>query len=124
MSYLLDAHALLWWWADDPNLSAAARRVIANEPVWVSTAVVWEMVIKQNLGKLKIPASIDQQLQAEGFNVLDIKLSHVMALEGLANHHADPFDRIQIAQAKAEGLIFITKDRRVQDYQEIDILPA
>lgn len=124
MSYLLDAHALLWWWADDPNLSAAARRVIANEPVWVSTAVVWEMVIKQNLGKLKIPASIDQQLQAEGFNVLDIKLSHVMALEGLVNHHADPFDRIQIAQAKAEGLIFITKDRRVQDYQEIDILPA
>jgi|AntRauTorckE6833_2_1112554.scaffolds.fasta_scaffold48702_2 PIN domain nuclease of toxin-antitoxin system len=124
MSYLLDTHALLWWWADDPKLSADARKVIATEPVWVSTAVVWEMLIKKNLGKLKIPDAIDRQLHAENFNVLDIKLPHVMALDSLAGHHSDPFDRIQIAQARAEALVFITKDRRIQEYQEIDVLPA
>ena len=124
MSYLLDTHALLWWWADDAKLSAAARQVIATEPVWVSTAVVWEMLIKKNLGKLKIPDTIDRQVKAEGFNILDIKLPHVMVLDKLADHHADPFDRIQIAQAKAEGLLFITKDRRIKKYQEVEIFPA
>ena len=124
MSYLLDTHALLWWWADDAKLSAAARQVIATEPVWVSTAVVWEMLIKKNLGKLKIPDTIDRQVKAEGFNILDTKLPHVMVLDKLADHHADPFDRIQIAQAKAEGLLFITKDRRIKKYQEVEIFPA
>lgn len=124
MSYLLDTYVLLWWLTDNPKLSVEARQVIATEPVWVSTAVVWEMVIKKNLGKLKIPDSIDRQLQEEEFMVLDIKVPHVMALTTLANHHADPFDRIQIAQAKVEGLVFVTKDRIIKNYQEIEILPA
>lgn len=124
MSYLLDTHTLLWWWEDNPKLSPEARQVIATEPVWVSTAVVWEMVIKKNLGKLRIPDAIDRQLQADAFTVMNIKLSHVMALDKLPDHHADPFDRILIAQAKAEGLVFITGDHRIKDYREIEILPA
>jgi len=124
MSYLLDTHVLLWWWTDNPKLSVEARQVIASEPVWVSTAAVWEMVIKKKLGKLKIPDAIDRQLQEEEFMVLDIKVSHVMALTALADHHADSFDRIQIAQAKVEGLVFITKDRIIKNYQEIEILSA
>ena len=123
-SYLLDTHALLWWWADDPKLSDRARQIIATEPVWVSTAAVWEMIIKKNLGKLKIPSGIEQQLRAEKFNILDIKIPHVMKLEELKNYHSDPFDRIQIAQAKAEGFTFITRDQKIQKYKGIKIISA
>jgi len=118
----MDTHILLWWLMDDPKLGSDVRQILKHEPVWVSSAVVWEMVIKQRIGKLTIPGRIDHQLSEEKFSVLDIKLHHVMALEGLEDHHADPFDRIQIAQAKTEGFTFITKDRVIQKYQGLDVL--
>ncbi len=107
---------------DDNKLTADAREIIKQEPVWISAAVVWEMLIKKSIGKLKIPQRVDKQLLEEGFKILDIKLNHVMMLEELENHHSDPFDRIQIAQAKSEGYMFVTKDRIVQKYQGLDIL--
>ena len=124
MNYLLDTHILLWWRMDAPELGSKVRRIIEKEPVWVSTAVVWEMLIKKGIGKLKIPGNVDQQLKDEGFHILDIKLDHVMALEKLEHHHADPFDRIQIAQAKTERFTFITKDKAIQKYSGLDILSS
>lgn len=124
MSYLLDTHILLWWLADDPELGQETRDLISNEPIWISTAVIWEIVIKKRIGKLKAPDDIGRQLRIQGFNILDIKLQHVIALESLGDHHSDPFDRIQIAQAWSENLAFITKDKRIEEYQGIKIVPA
>lgn len=124
MSYLLDTHALLWWLADDPKLKDEAREVIRSKAVWVSAAAVWEIVIKKRIGKLEAPDDIDRQIYKQDFYLLDIKLPHVMALRSLPEHHADPFDRIQIAQAATENLVFITKDKRIKQYEEIEIVPA
>lgn len=124
MRHLIDTHVLLWWWADDPKLSGAVRRLVAHGQIWVSAAVVWEMMIKKRLGKLSIPDGIEEQLEAEGFRVLDIKLRHVLELERLADHHADPFDRIQIAQAKAEEMVLVTADQNILQYEEIEVFEA
>lgn len=124
MRHLIDTHVLLWWWADDPKLSGAVRRLVAHGQIWVSAAVVWEMMIKKRLGKLSIPDGIEEQLEAEGFRVLDIKLRHVLELERLADHHEDPFDRIQIAQAKAEEMVLVTADQNILQYEEIEVFEA
>lgn len=124
MSYLLDTHILLWWLADDPKLGKEIRNIIAKEAVWVSTAAVWEIIIKKRIGKLEAPDDIDRQLKDQNFAILDIKLPHVIALGVLADHHADPFDRIQIAQSQTENLVFITRDRRILKYGNLEILPA
>ncbi len=124
MSYLLDTHILLWWLMDDSKLKKPVRKIIASEPVWISTAVVWEMVIKSQLGKLIIPDDIETVLQDQCFDVLDIKIHHVTGLYDLEDHHSDPIDRIQIAQAKTDGLIFITKDSHIQNYKGVNIYPV
>lgn len=124
MNYLIDTHILLWWMADMPKLSKNVRDIIKREPIWVSTAAVWEIIIKKSIGKLKIPGDLDEQLQKNGFNLMDIKLHHVLALETLDNLHSDPFDRIQIAQAKTENLTFITADRRILKYSGFNTIDA
>lgn len=124
MSYLIDTHVLLWWLADDPQLGDSARERIRTGAVWVSAAAVWEIVIKKRIGKLEAPDDIDHQIHEQDFYVLDIKLPHVLALRSLPDHHSDPFDRIQIAQAATENLAFITKDKRIHRYKGIDIRTA
>lgn len=122
--YLLDTHVLLWWWTDDRSLSETAKEVIIRNPVYVSTAAIWEMCIKKKLGKLQAPDNLAQLILDEGFSILDIKANHVETLNRLADHHQDPFDRIQIAQALSEDLIFITKDEKILQYREINVLHA
>lgn len=122
MSYLLDTHILLWWLKDDEKLRDGARKVISSKPVWISVAAIWEIVIKRRLGKLEIPGNIEEVLKKQGMNILDIKMSHVLLLESLEDIHADPFDRIQICQAKKEGMTLITQDRQIKKYPGIEIL--
>ena len=124
MNYLIDTHILLWWLADDPLLTDRIRDIIKKEPIWVSTAAVWEIIIKKKIGKLDVPGDINEQLMINGFNLMDIKLDHVLALETLEEIHSDPFDRIQIAQAKSENLAFITKDRRILEYVGVNTIKA
>jgi PIN domain nuclease of toxin-antitoxin system len=121
---LLDTHALLWWLADE-SLSAQARDAIADSAnlVMVSAATAWEISIKKALGKLAAPDDLEQQVQAGGFTALPISIAHGIAAGQLARHHEDPFDRMLIAQAIAEGLTIVTRDKRFDDYG-VALLPA
>ena len=117
MRLLLDTHALLWWLADE-GLSSQTRDAIADPAnlVAVSAASAWEIAIKKALGKLTAPDDLEQQMHAGGFVALPINLAHGIAAGQLARHHDDPFDRMLIAQALAEGLTIVTRDKRFEDY--------
>lgn len=122
---LLDTPAFLWWLADAPQLGAKAREAIGNpsNQVFISAASGWEISIKRALGKLEAPANLDHLLEEEGFLHLPITFFHGEQAGQLPRHHADPFDRILIAQAQAEGLTIITSDARIPAYG-IRTLPA
>lgn len=117
MRLLLDTHALLWWLADE-GLNTQAREAIADPAnlVAVSAASAWEISIKKALGKLAAPDDLEQQVQTGGFAPLPISIAHGIAAGRLPRHHEDPFDRILIAQALAEGLTIVTHDKRFEDY--------
>src|SRR5690242_10451915 len=106
MRLLLDTHILLWWLADSPSLPDQAREWIANpaNAVFVSAVSLWEIWLKQSLGKLKLPSDFEEKLAAESFESLPLLEAHTRGLASLPWHHRDPFDRMLIAQAKATGL--------------------
>jgi PIN domain nuclease of toxin-antitoxin system len=117
MRLLLDTHALLWWLADK-GLTDQARDAIADPAnlVMVSAASAWEISIKKALGKLTAPDDIEQQVDDGGFTPLPISITHGLAAGQLPRHHDDPFDRMLIAQAFAEGLTIVTHYKRFKDY--------
>lgn len=121
MKVLLDTHALLWWFQEDPSLSSKARRTLAaiDNQVFVSTATVWEMAIKNRAGKLEIPELLDEldaKLVDEGMQVLPISLDHAVRAGALPVHHKDPFDRMLVAQAQVENLSVISSDAIFEKY--------
>ena len=115
---LLDTHAFLWWLADAPQLSDAARKAIGDErnEVFVSAASGWEIAIKRQLGKLQAPDDLDAAVEAEGFSHLPISFFHGEQAGLLPGHHRDPFDRMLVAQAQAEGLVIVTADPKLALY--------
>lgn len=117
MRLLLDTHALLWWLADE-GLTDRARDAIADPDnvVMVSAASAWEISIKKALGKLSAPDDLERQVDESGFVPLSISVRHGIAAGQLPRHHDDPFDRVLIAQAYAEGLTIVTRDKRFADY--------
>jgi len=123
MRILLDTHIYLWWLEDSPQLSAAARTLIRDaETVYISSATLWEAVIKTGLGKLDaVPAELVAGIGASGFEPLPITPEHTLALPLLANHHKDPFDRMLIAQAISEPLHLVTVDGILSAYSELVI---
>jgi PIN domain nuclease of toxin-antitoxin system len=122
---LLDTHALLWW-LDKPALLAEPARAAIAKPenlVFVSAAVVWEMSIKHALGKLRCPDDLEEVIGVNGFRPLPVSIRHALLAGGLPPHHKDPFDRMLVAQAQADGLTFVTRDTALQEYG-ITILAA
>jgi len=119
MNLLIDTHVLLWWLDDNPTLSKKAREVIAdgNNIIFVSAAVIWEIRIKQAIGKLKIPKDFKNILSKEPFEMLAITDEHAHAVGRLPLYHRDPFDRMLIAQAKVEGLTLVTRDTHLKKYK-------
>lgn len=117
MRLLLDTHALLWWLAGD-GLGIQARDAIADPAnlVFVSAASAWEISIKKDLGKLTAPDDLEQQVHSGGFLPLPVSIAHGVAAGQLARHHDDPFDRMLIAQAQAESLTIVTRDKRFHEY--------
>ncbi len=118
MNLLLDTHVLLWWLDDSPALSEAARSAIAdaNNLIIVSAVVIWEIRIKQALGKLDISADFYEVIQNQGFEIIPITPDHAYAVGDLPMHHRDPFDRMLIAQAISEGFAVITHDGAFRRY--------
>ena len=117
--FLLDTHTLLWWLADSKRLGKHCREVVSDQrnQVFVSAATTWEISIKMSLGKLDAPEDIDSVVVDEGFSKLPISLYHGQLAGRLPALHRDPFDRMLIAQAQAEGLILLTADKIIGQYQ-------
>jgi PIN domain nuclease of toxin-antitoxin system len=122
---LLDAHALLWWLADDPGLATAAREAIADPAtdVLVSAATVWEVGIKRACGKVRAPADLVGAIEASGFEGLPMTLADGDRASRLPPHHRDPFDRMLVAQAARIEAVIVSRDPAFTPY-EVDIMPA
>ena len=119
---LLDTHVLLWWQTDSGRLKKAVRQHIAGNPmVWVSAASGWEVAIKQSLGKVTLADSFSAVVLAGGFVELPITFRHTERVTALPAHHADPFDRMIIAQAQVEAATIVTHDRQFGAY-DVDII--
>jgi PIN domain nuclease of toxin-antitoxin system len=115
---LLDTHAALWWLADDERLGGNAARQLtdASNRVLLSAAVVWEVAIKRYLGKLQAPADMAPTLLSGGVHPLPITIEHAAAVGALPWHHRDPFGRMLVAQAFAEGAAIVSQDDRLTAY--------
>lgn len=115
---LLDTHALLWWLSDDAALGPGAREVIAEprNEVLVSAASIWEIGIKRQKGLLEVPSDLEALVEDEGFGKLPISLFHAQQAGSLPEIHRDPFDRMLVAQAQAEGLELLTADETIPRY--------
>lgn len=119
MNLLLDTHVLLWWLDDHPRLSGRAKATLADGKnlVFVSAVVIWEIRIKQALGKLKIPDDFQSVLREQPFETLDITVEHAHAVGDLPDHHRDPFDRMLVAQAQVERLTLVSHDVSLKRYK-------
>lgn len=132
MKLLLDTHIILWALDDNPKLSSQARKLIvdAGNDIFYSSASIWETTIKYMAKPDKIHISgsrLSDLCKEMGYRMLPITDNHIKMLETLAYHaqgqvHNDPFDRIMISQAKADGLKFITHDSKIPLYEESCII--
>jgi|SRR5579863_816530 PIN domain nuclease of toxin-antitoxin system len=118
MRLLLDTHVFIWSVTASRHLSAAARRYLASaQAIYVSAASIWEIAIKSRLGKIDgdVQAFADA-IEPSGFLALSVSPAHAAAVARLPLHHADPFDRLLIAQAFAEPLRLVTADQALAVY--------
>lgn len=117
--FLLDTHALLWWWKNAPQLPAASRSAMADpaNEIFVSAASAWEIATKVRKGQLPdlaggISAFVDDVLR-DGFIHLDVTARHGVYGGWLPGHHKDPFDRLIAAQALIENMTVVTRDAQI-----------
>ncbi len=123
MKALIDTHVFLWWNTDDPQLSARARKIIADEKneIFLSAASVWEIAIKTAKGRLVLPEEpalyVPSRMSFYHIQSLPVQVSHALRVYDLPHHHADPFDRLLVAQSQMESLPLITKDEEIRRYE-------
>ena len=117
MRLLLDTHVVLWA-LGNVRMRPEAREAIEDTTttVCVSAASAWELAIKSAIGKLRIPDDLSDQLRAARFIPLSITVEHALEVRRLDPLHGDPFDRLLVAQARAEDLTLVTRDTRLAAY--------
>jgi PIN domain nuclease of toxin-antitoxin system len=119
---LLDTHALIWWFSDDPSLPQTVRGIIADtdNTLVVSAASAWELAIKFQHGKLRKAADLvsdfTNRIEREGIQLLSIPAEHGIRAGLLAGPHKDPFDRMLIAQSQAEIIPIISNEAVFEAY--------
>jgi len=122
MNLLLDTHAFLWWVTDDTQLSTTVRTLITvpDNTIYFSVISAWEIVIKQQNGKLTLPEPaetyIPARLVANQFVTQTVELAHVLKIASPPNYHRDPFDRLLIAQSQVENIPIATVDSLITQY--------
>ena len=121
MRYLLDTHAFLWHFDGSDKLSETAVSVIENADIQkhISIASIWEFAIKYSTGKIGFEGGISRLweiITRSGFAILPIKQSHLAGIIDLPFIHRDPFDRLFVAIAKAEGMTILTADENIHKY--------
>jgi PIN domain nuclease of toxin-antitoxin system len=122
MDLLLDTHSLIWFLMGDKKLSNKVRLAIENpdNSKIISIASIWEIAIKLSVDKIKLPKGFKHFLdliEENGFEILPITFEHALILSSLEFIHRDPFDRLLIAQCKADGLILATIDDNIKKYK-------
>jgi PIN domain nuclease of toxin-antitoxin system len=115
---LLDTQILLWWLSASPSLPVHAGEMIRDpeNAVFVSAVSLWEIWLKQSLGKLHVPPDFADRLSAEHFESLPLTATQTQQVSLLPWHHRDPFDRMLIAQAHFEALVLLTADQTLAAY--------
>jgi PIN domain nuclease of toxin-antitoxin system len=119
---LLDTHVFLWWLGDDRRLGRVTRNCIADPEVEVNVSAVsiWEIAIKTTIGKLdwreRSSTTLATCIDDCGFTELPVTAAHAAAVRALPRHHADPFDRLLVAQASQEGLRVVSADEVMRLY--------
>jgi PIN domain nuclease of toxin-antitoxin system len=118
---LLDTHVALWALTDNRKLSRKARALIQDpqNDIYFSAATIWEIAIKHALARKDMPVSAAEAQKyfiAAGYIELPFHAHHAAAVESLPGHHADPFDRILVAQAQHEPMKLLTHDRQLIAY--------
>ena len=121
MRLLLDTHVLLWAVLNDPRLTAVQAQAISDGELYLSSASVWEIGIKRAIGKLDVPDDLFDIAVDAGCRSLPISWTHAEAAAALPLHHADPFDRMLIAQARCEGLSLVSSDTKLAAY-DVDLV--
>jgi PIN domain nuclease of toxin-antitoxin system len=118
MILLLDAHAVVWWLADDVALTAGARAAISDpgNEVFVSAATVWELAIERAKGRIALEPDLTAAIAAAGFSHLPVTSLDAELAAGLPDHHPDPFDRMLVAQAIRLGATVVSRDRALDAY--------
>jgi PIN domain nuclease of toxin-antitoxin system len=121
MKYLLDTHVILWAAGQPERLSETARNIILEprNALFFSAASIWEIVIKRGLGRddFKVdPYRLRKLLTINGYTELPITAEHVLRVDTLPLLHKDPFDRVLVAQARSEAMLFLTVDSAVMQY--------
>ena len=122
--YLLDTHIFLWWMSEAEQLSSEVFDIISDgsNQIYVSSASIWEIAIKEALGKLEVDANLDNAIEENGFIELKISAICANATKKLEQIHRDPFDRMLITQAIEGDMTLITVDKFIVQYDDVKIL--
>ena len=117
MRLLLDTHVVIWWYQEPKKIKNSTIALISdrNNSVFVSDVVIWEMVIKTSLGKLKTLENLYKEIEND-FDAIPIKTNHIHGISSLEFIHHDPFDRLLIAQSVIENIPLITSDKQINRY--------
>jgi len=127
--FLIDTHCWLWTFLTPERLNEEAAALIGSEmhTVVFSAVSAWEIAIKVALGKLRLPepadAYVGARVERQGMKPMPIYIHHALRVADLPLHHRDPFDRLLVAQAQAEGLPLMTGDLKIAEY-DVDIIWA
>ena len=121
MKFLIDTHLLIWAANEPEKLSEKAKALMTNpeHELFFSAASIWEIAIKNGLSRddFKVDARVLRRgLLDNDYTELPITSAHAVFVENLPLIHKDPFDRILVAQATAEGITLLTADSTVARY--------
>ncbi len=118
MRLLLDTHVFLWALSANRRLKPATRDYLSQaDAVYISAASIWEIAIKSRLSKITAdPVALANAIDGSGFQELPVTAKHAAAVAALPLHHADPFDRLLLAQAFTEPLRLVTADKTLTAY--------
>ena len=123
MRVLLDTHVLVWAATTPERLGSDLAVVEAADSRIVSAVCIWELAIKQRLGKLSVGSDVrtwTRRVTSElVLDHLAVTAEHAAAVEHLPDVHRDPFDRLLVAQAVAEGAVLLTADDRLTGYGDV-----
>lgn len=120
MKQLLDTHTFIWFVTGNSKINTKIQHQIEDNDNLISIGSIWEIAIKSSIGKLSLGLSIEQlvneQITANGIEILDITTQHLEIVERLPLHHRDPFDRLIISQAMVEKISIIGTDKIFDRY--------